>query len=278
MTLGSPRLHLLRTDSTNERARALARRGAPHGTLMTAGEQTAGRGRQGRSWSAPPGRALLMSVVLRDPPAMLPLLAAVAVCEAVDGVLAGCGATAARASPDAAARRARIKWPNDIVLERPGGEPFAGEAAGEVDGQAAGPALAKVAGILAEGRLQEGWAILGVGVNVAVRSGDLPPELRGRAGTLGLEPGAVEQLLVLVLDALSERLRTPAAEILSAWRERDALLGREVRWEAGRGVAAGVDGGGRLVVARADGGRTTLDAGEVHLLAATREGSRRAGH
>src|ERR1700728_3412193 len=85
--LGSPRLHLRRTDSTNDRARALALAGAPHGTLVTAAEQTAGRGRQGRRWSAPAGDALLMSLVLRwrappapAPPAgLLPLVAAVAV-------------------------------------------------------------------------------------------------------------------------------------------------------------------------------------------------------
>ena len=74
-TLGRPRLHLRVTTSTNDRARALAQDGAPHGTLVTAGEQAAGRGRQGRTWSAPAGQALLLSLVLRDPPALLPLAA-----------------------------------------------------------------------------------------------------------------------------------------------------------------------------------------------------------
>jgi UDP-N-acetylmuramoylalanine--D-glutamate ligase len=77
--LGTPRLHLRVTDSTNERARALASAGAPHGTLVTAAEQTAGRGRSGRVWSAPAGHALLMSLVLRRYPRLLPLAAAVAV-------------------------------------------------------------------------------------------------------------------------------------------------------------------------------------------------------
>ena len=63
--LGRPRLHLREVGSTNDRARALAEAGAPHGTLVTAGFQAAGRGRLGRRWVAPPGRALLMSVVLR---------------------------------------------------------------------------------------------------------------------------------------------------------------------------------------------------------------------
>src|SRR5206468_1524380 len=82
VTLGTPHLHLRVTDSTNARAKALAP-GAPHGMLITAGEQTAGHGRQGRSWTAPAGEALLMSLVLHDWPALLPLAAAVAVAETV---------------------------------------------------------------------------------------------------------------------------------------------------------------------------------------------------
>src|ERR1039458_10479279 len=81
--LGWPRLHLRVTDSTNRRARELAGGGAPHGTVVTAGEQAAGRGRQGRSWTAPPGRALLCSIILRDPPRLLPLAAGGAVAELV---------------------------------------------------------------------------------------------------------------------------------------------------------------------------------------------------
>ncbi len=74
---------------------------------MTASEQTAGRGRQGRRWSAPPGSSLLASLVLRPAPRLLPLSCAVAVCDALD------------AAPGAEQRtRALIKWPNDIVLAR----------------------------------------------------------------------------------------------------------------------------------------------------------------
>ncbi|GAC1439206.1 MAG: hypothetical protein NVSMB51_16790 [Solirubrobacteraceae bacterium] len=221
IALGLPRLHLRRTDSTNCRARALAARGAPHGTLVTASEQSAGRGRQGRTWSAPPGDALLCSFVLREPPAMLPLLAAVAVADAIGG---------------------QIKWPNDVIR----------------DGL-------KVAGILTEGRPQEGWAVLGIGVNVAVRIADLPPELQGRAGTLGLAPAAVEEVLAELCVALARRLSEPAATLLAAWRARDALLDRQVSWSGGCGTARGIDGNGRLVVELADGGQTALEAGEVHL-------------
>ena len=227
--LGHPRLHMRCTGSTNDRARELARAGAPHGTLVTAAEQSAGRGRHGRSWSAPPASSLLMSLVLRSPPRLLPLIAALAVC-------------------DVAGERARIKWPNDVVVIR-------------------GEGLAKLAGILAEGRPQEGWAVLGIGLNVAVRLDDLPAELRERAATMGLERDALEPLLARLLEALEHRMAQPAQDTLQAWRERDALRGRAIAWAGGRGRAAGVDGDGRLVVLLDDGARTALDAGEVHLQA-----------
>ena len=223
MTLGRPRVHHRATDSTNLRARELAMGGAPHGTLVTAGEQSAGRGRQGRSWVGPPGRALLLSLVVRDPPSLLPLVAAVAVADA-------CGPGA------------QIKWPNDVLL----------------DGR-------KVAGILVEGRPQEGWAVLGIGLNVAVTSEDLPEELRDRATGLGRAPHELEAVLVDLLAALERRLGEEQAATLDAWRRRDALTGREISWSGGRGTAAGVDDGGRLLVDVEGGDRVALDAGEVHL-------------
>lgn len=253
--LGHPRLHLRLTDSTNDRARALAIAGAPHGTLVTAAAQTAGRGRQGRRWSAPPDSALLASLVLRGAPlpTLLPLAAAVAVCEVAGG-------------------RARVKWPNDIVLERAQRPGLTG--ADEHPGAADGPAdLAKLAGILTEGRPQEGWAVLGIGLNVAVRLEELPPELRATAATMGQPASAIEPTLARLLLALERRLAEPAASMLEVYRARDALNGREIEWgtaRAGeerpyRGRAQGVDGTGRLIVALAGGGHTALDAGEVHL-------------
>jgi BirA family transcriptional regulator, biotin operon repressor / biotin---[acetyl-CoA-carboxylase] ligase len=224
MTLGAPRLHLRDTGSTNERARQLAIAGAPHGTLVTAAQQSAGRGRQGRTWSAPAGRALLMSLLLRDPPRFLPLAAAVAVAEV-------------------AGDAAKIKWPNDVHL----------------DGR-------KVAGILVEGRPQERWAVLGIGLNVAIELDQLPEELRETATTMGLEPRDVEPTLRRLLTALERWLGSDEAAVLGAWRGRDTLLGREVRWASGSGRAAGVDDDGRLLVDLDGGGRAELDAGEVHLL------------
>jgi BirA family biotin operon repressor/biotin-[acetyl-CoA-carboxylase] ligase len=221
--IGSPRVHHRLTDSTNERAKELAAAGAPHGTLVTADEQTAGRGRQGREWTAPPRSALLMSVVLRELDELLPLAAAVAVADAL---------------PVSAA----IKWPNDVW----------------VDGR-------KVAGILVEGRPQEGWAVLGIGLNVTTR--EFPAELAGLATSLALA-GAdadTESALASVCRALEAWLRAAPEDVLAEWRARDALRGQRVRWEAGEGVADGIDDGGALIV-ETDSGRVTLDAGEVHLL------------
>lgn len=223
MTLGRPRLHLRATGSTNDRARALAQSGAPHGTVVTAGEQSSGRGRQGRTWSAPPGSALLMSLVVRGEHDLLPLRVAVAV---------------ARTCGDAAT----IKWPNDVLL---------GDR--------------KVAGILVEGRPQEGWAVAGIGLNVALRVADLPPELHDTAGTLGLSAADVEPVLATLLRELASALALNRADLLGAYRARDALTGRRVAWNGGAGVAAGIDGDGRLLVDGDDGARAALDAGEVHL-------------
>lgn len=220
--LGAPRVHLRNTDSTNERARELALQGAPHGTLVTAAQQTAGRGRQGRSWVAPPGRALLCSLVLREVPRLLPLAAGIGVGDVV--------------GPEA-----RVKWPNDVLLER-----------------------RKVAGILVEGRPQEGWAVLGIGLNVALRDEDFPPELRQRATTLGLSPDELEPVLERLLRALERWVYAPEHEVLEAFRARDALLHQPVRWAGGEGRGAGIDGNGRLVVA-IGGGTVALEAGEVHL-------------
>ena len=231
--LGNPRAHFRLTDSTNARAREFAGRGAPDGTLVTALSQSAGRGRQGRTWTAPAGRALLCSIVVREPPRLLPLATGVAVAEVVEAALA---------SPAPGSRlEAAIKWPNDVL----------------VDGR-------KVAGILVEARMQEGWAVAGIGVNVALRAADFPADLRDRAGTLGLEPSAIEPTLDALLRALERWLEADADAVLDAVRARDALLGREVRWGGQTGTGAGIDSSGRLVV-RTDSGEVALDAGEVHL-------------
>ena len=223
--IGSPHVHHRVTDSTNARARALASDGAPHGTLVTAGAQTAGRGRQGRTWAAEPGDALLMSLLVRDLTPLLPLAAAVAVCEAV------------------APLEAAIKWPNDVWIER-----------------------RKVAGILLEGRPQEGWAVIGIGLNVRTR--EFPSDLRETATSLALNGAdrSVDEARAALLPALDRWLAAPASDVLEAWRARDALKGEHVRWGAGaEGTAAGITDAGALLVDTPAGERVELDAGEVHL-------------
>jgi BirA family biotin operon repressor/biotin-[acetyl-CoA-carboxylase] ligase len=222
--IGSPHVHHRLTDSTNARARELALGGAPHGTLVTADEQSAGRGRQGRTWSAAPGDALLMSLLLREVRPLLPLAAAVAVCEAIEPL------------------EAAIKWPNDVWIER-----------------------RKVAGILLEGRPQEGWAVVGIGLNVGTR--EFPSDLEDTATSLALagRETTVPAVRDALLRALDRWIEAPDAEVLSAWRERDALRGEHVRWGAGEGTATGISDTGALIVETPTGARTELDAGEVHL-------------
>ena len=234
--IGVPRVHLRATDSTNERARALAAAGAPHGTLVTADEQSAGRGRQGRTWTAGPGEALLMSLVVRGlerRDALLPLAAAVAVCEACERT---------------AGIECAIKWPNDVWI-----------------------AGRKVAGILIEGRPQEGWAVVGIGLNVTTTS--FPPELAETATSLALCAGSDpahsrnasrDSVLATLLESLDALLASPADEVLRRWRLRDALRGAPITWNGGRGTAAGITDGGGLRV-ETDAGTVELDAGEVHL-------------
>lgn len=236
--LGGPIVHLDVTDSTNDVARALALAGAPDGTVVLAEEQTAGRGRQGRTWSAPRGRSLTLSTVARLEPEridMLPFSSALAVCDACEQV---------------AAVACAVKWPNDIW----------------VDGR-------KVAGILIEGRPQERWAVLGIGLNVDTHEDELEPELRDRATSLRIASGrSIDRAEVLhaLLAGLAEMRGRSRETVLSALRERDALYGKEIAWKAGskrlEGEARGIDDDGRLVAFDLAGERHVLDAGEVHLL------------
>jgi BirA family biotin operon repressor/biotin-[acetyl-CoA-carboxylase] ligase len=244
LSFGNPHRHFRQVGSTNTVARELAAAGAPHGTVVTAAEQTAGRGRQGRTWTAPPDAALLYSAVLRPLEArhsMLPLAVALAVCETAEGLRPGI--------------ECMVKWPNDVHL----------------DGR-------KLAGILIEARPQDGWAVLGVGLNLTIAADEFPEELRERATSLvgsspavpyGQHTGIRNSWAEAAAGRLSARLdlwldADPEA-VLGAWRARDALFGREVSWDKGSGIADGVDERGFLVVRLADGDRVALGAGDVHL-------------
>jgi BirA family biotin operon repressor/biotin-[acetyl-CoA-carboxylase] ligase len=235
--LGGPIVHLDVTGSTNDRARALALANAPDGTVVLAEEQTAGRGRQGRAWSAPRGRSLTLSIVMRLGPEafeLLPLSSALAVCEACEQL---------------ASVRCAIKWPNDVWVD-----------------------ARKLAGILIEGRPHERWAVLGIGLNADTRPEELAPDIRESATSLRIatgDPVDRARLLGLLLRQLADVRGRAAESIVSEFRRRDALYGRRIAWSAGgrslEGEARGIDDEGRLVVFDAEGETHALDAGEVHL-------------
>ncbi len=229
--------------STNDEARLLAQAGAAHGTVVTAREQTAGRGRVGRSWASPEGN-LYLSVLLRlgMAPARLPELsfvASLAVADMVDGFLP-------------ADRRATLKWPNDVLV---GG--------------------AKIAGILAE---QAGEAtILGIGVNVAhCPEGTAYPvtSLRAAADPSPLPPPArggergrpVEGTRIALLAALETRLgmwlARGFAPIRADWLARAHPLGTRLRADAIEGHFAGLDANGALLLDTKQGRRRVI-AGDV---------------
>lgn len=225
---GAPRRHLRVTDSTNDRARALVEAGAPSGTVVTATEQTAGRGRSGRRWSAPSGGALLATAILRPLDRrhrLLPLAVPLAVCDAIESL---------------APVDCRVKWPNDIWIEQ-----------------------RKVSGVLIEARPPE-WALIGVGVNLSVPADAFPADLRWPATSVehGVETAAMLDALCACLDAW---VGADPGAILAAFRERDALAGREVQWADGSGVASGIDDDGDLLVETDAGDRVALGAGEVQL-------------
>ncbi len=228
MSFGNPHRHFLLTTSTNSQARDLAAGGAPHGTVVTAAKQTEGRGRQGRSWCAPAGKALLYSAILRrlERHQLLALAVPLAVCELAEELQPGV--------------RCQVKWPNDVQIED-----------------------RKLAGILIETRPQEGWAVIGVGLNLAIA--EFPAELAASAISLNGSASA-EEARIALNQRLCRWIEAEPPTVLGAWRSRDSLRGREIAWNGGSGIADGVDQRGRLIVIGPGGERLFLSAGEVHLL------------
>jgi len=233
-TFGSPHHHHELVGSTNTVAKELAVDGAPSGTVVTASEQSAGRGRADRVWTAPAGAALLYSAILRPldlSHLLLPLAVPLAVCEACEAL---------------APVRCRIKWPNDVWVEE-----------------------RKLSGILIEARPPE-WAVIGIGINLAIDPGDFPDDIRWPATSLG--SGVDPESMRVGLDAsLSEWIDADPALVHDRFAARDALRDRELTWEGGpegdgrSGVGAGIDERGNLLVRSADGSVTALGSGEVQL-------------
>jgi BirA family biotin operon repressor/biotin-[acetyl-CoA-carboxylase] ligase len=227
LSLGAPACFVGETGSTNDDALAAARSGAAHGALFAAEQQSAGRGRRGRSWSSAAGSSLLFSVLLR-PGAVTATLPALT-------LAVGLGVRAALAI--CSDRRLGLKWPNDVLC---------GDA--------------KLAGILCEGQLTGDRieaVVVGVGINVA---GDGLPE-PVRAGAVSLvdlrpePPPPRERLLAQVLSEMEKRLEPCLAGDLSGlvheFPAHDALIDRAVTVDgdaARTGIARGIDARGRLLL------------------------------
>lgn len=277
-------------ESTNTALAAAAEDGAPHASVVVAEEQTAGRGRLGRTWSAPPRSGLFVSILLRPEVPMgawtwLPLLAGVAVREAV-----------ART----AGLEVALKWPNDIVVS-PDGETAEGgsaapsavaaQAAGTAQAGSAAPSAAatqagsvahshgddrKLGGILCETVPAQNAIVVGIGLNVTLREKELPVPQASSLALAGAESTDRDPLLRALLRAFGTWYGrwseaggdARAAGLAEAYHEACATLGRRVRAELpGRpdvtGVATGLDAAGALLVTTAEQEEVAIGAGDV---------------
>jgi BirA family biotin operon repressor/biotin-[acetyl-CoA-carboxylase] ligase len=245
-----------RVGSTNDVVREWLQAGTPEVCVAAADEQTAGRGRNGRTWAAPAGAALLCSLGFRpswlapDRAWQLAAIVAVAMAEAAERV----------SGLDAGA--IRLKWPNDLVIE------------GE-DG------VRKVAGVLGETDglgTPDPRAVIGVGINAAWQRKDFPPAIAADMTSLGEASGradidrrALLDAFLVLLEPLVRDLRAGRFDA-AAWAERQLTNGRPVRLELPDGsietvLATGVDGvSGALVVADGEGRERPVLVGEIRHL------------
>lgn len=231
-----------RIGSTNDRAIELAELNSPHGTLVVAEEQTAGRGRGGRGWWTPSGAGLALSVLLRPgvpaTPAVLTGLGALAVCEAIEE-LGG---------------KPEIKWPNDVLLSGK-----------------------KTAGVLAEASWVSNaleYVVLGVGVNV--RKASLPPSVDFPATcldeVLGQRISRIDLLASILRNIDRWAGQLDQRELLSAWDARLAYRGQVVSYGKGlQGAIAGLGPEGELSIKMADGLEVNLNESEYNLRLVDRE-------
>ncbi len=240
-----------KVDSSNNVAKKLANEGCADGLLVVAEEQGAGKGRLQRGWLSPYGRGIWFSVVLKPPflpqeAAKCTLLAAVAVVKGVNS-LQGV--------------EARIKWPNDILLQG-----------------------RKLVGILTEMSAEFGhinYVVIGIGINTTVRREDYPPELRPLAISLAdaaQEPFTRAELLARILGHMEELYERAVwegfAPILEEWRRYSCTLGQQVKVIAPDGTYLGtaldIDQEGLLLVRKADGQVEKVVAGDVSIRPAAR--------
>ena len=237
--------------STNALLKEAGAKGAPHGTVLIAESQTAGRGRLGRTFFSPAGSGLYISVLLRPPFSL----------ETSVRLTAAAAVAAAEAVEEATGTAPGIKWVNDLYLHG-----------------------RKVAGILAESALSEGgkvdFAVLGVGFNLCPPAGGFPAELQSIAGAIlprfeeGIRPRLAAAFLTRFF-ALFDRLAEEPSPFLDAYRSRCFFLGDPVEIQRGEevrtAVAESVDGDFSLTVRYPDGAKESLSFGEIRLRFPTKE-------
>ena len=205
----------------------------PEGAVAACEVQTRGRGRLGREWEAPPGTAILCSVVLKPPgersTAELSLVAGIAVAEAVEHALG---------------LAVQIKWPNDVMVNR-----------------------RKVAGVLTEA--SGGTAIVGIGLNVSQTTADLPADTRVAAASLYTCDGVRRPRAPILADLLGElehaydRWREHGLDgLYNNLGARDFLRGRRIFLDGQAGVGIAIERDGRLAV-EIDGEQRLVESGEV---------------
>lgn len=230
-----------RVASTNDLARARLESPGGDGLVIVAEEQTAGRGRRGRSWISPPGTNLYVSV------ALTPRIGS------ADAWQLGIATALATASACASVAPVALKWPNDVVAG---------------DGRKVGGLLVET---IAEGDRLRG-AVLGIGINVNWQRVEMPPEIRDTAISLADLVGSDidrDALLGRLVEALATEIEAVEAGVspLPRYRERCATLGTAVRVATADGVVSGraidLDSTGALVVEAADGDVQVLATGEV---------------
>lgn len=233
------------TGSTNSDVRELAGQGAPEGTVIIAGEQTAGRGRLGRSFYSPENGGLYMSVLLKPRLETADALA-ITVCAA---------SAAACAIEELTGEKTGIKWVNDIYM----------------NGR-------KVCGILTESSVgADGYlkyAVMGIGINVG--NGGFPEELAGKAGSTGIGTGVRPRLAAEVLERFFGYYdRLPDKGYLGEYRRRSILSGKRIEYEKEgvtyTGVAVGIDDLANLIVISPSGEEIHLGSGEVNIIMRTRK-------
>lgn len=235
------------TASTMDDARAGAEAGDPCGTAYVGGEQSAGRGRQGRTWLSAASAGLYVTYLLcPSHPERAPLLS-------IAGALAASDAIAATSRLETL-----LKWPNDVLHAHPAGDPV-GER--------------KLCGVLAESRARGATFEVFLGLGINVRAAPMPPDIEAITTSIeaaGALPPTLEALLAALSGALERWAATADADppaLIAAWRARLVTLGRRVRLAAPtrttEGEAIDVSPRGELILRLDDGTTAAFSAGDV---------------